>query len=67
MGEFEVLERDGLARIGRLSTPHGPIETPALLPVIQPDPTRQPVVPREIRRRFGLKAVITSSYITYRG
>ncbi len=36
--DFEVLERDGLGRIGRLATPHGPIETPALLPVVHPDP-----------------------------
>ncbi|MCI4326895.1 MAG: tRNA guanosine(15) transglycosylase TgtA [Thermoplasmata archaeon] len=66
MGDFELLARDGLARIGRLSTPHGPIETPALLPVVHPDPARQPVPPRELRRRFGLGAVITSSYIIWR-
>lgn len=66
MTDFEVLERDGLARLGRLVTPHGPIATPALLPVVHPDPTRQPVPPEEMRRRFGLGAVITSSYITWR-
>jgi 7-cyano-7-deazaguanine tRNA-ribosyltransferase len=66
MGEFELLERDGLARLGRLPTPHGAIETPALLPVVHPDPARQPVSPTEIRGRFGLSAVITSSYITWR-
>ncbi|MCI4330670.1 MAG: tRNA guanosine(15) transglycosylase TgtA [Thermoplasmata archaeon] len=66
MGGFELRERDGLARIGRLETPHGAIETPALLPVIHPDPTRQPVAPTELRRRFGLGAVITSAYITWR-
>jgi 7-cyano-7-deazaguanine tRNA-ribosyltransferase len=66
MGEFELLARDGLARIGRFSTPHGPIETPALLPVVHPDPSRQPVSPTELRRRFGLGAVITSSYIIWR-
>jgi 7-cyano-7-deazaguanine tRNA-ribosyltransferase len=64
--EFEVLERDGLGRIGRLGTPHGPIETPALLPVVHPDPARQPVPPEEFRRRLGLGGVITSSYITWR-
>ncbi len=30
---FEVLARDGLARRGRLTTPHGVIETPAFAPV----------------------------------
>jgi len=64
--DFEVLERDGLARLGRLATPHGAIETPALLPVVHPDPARQPVPPEEMRRRLGLGAVITSAYITWR-
>ncbi|AGA29764.1 tRNA guanosine(34) transglycosylase Tgt [Singulisphaera acidiphila] len=33
--EFQVLHRDpaSLARRGRLSTPHGPVETPAFMPV----------------------------------
>ena len=66
MGNFEVLERDGLARLGRFDTPHGPIETPALLPVVHPDPDRQPVPPLEMRRRLGVRAVITSSYIIWR-
>ncbi len=30
---FEVLARDGEARRGRLSTPHGAVETPAFMPV----------------------------------
>src|SRR5688572_12034623 len=30
---FEVQATDGAARIGRLSTAHGPVETPALVPV----------------------------------
>ncbi len=66
MGAFEVLERDGLARRGRLETPHGPIETPALLPVVHPDPSRQPVPPAEMRTRLGVRAVIASAYITWR-
>jgi len=66
MGVFELLERDGLARRGQLETPHGPLETPALLPVVHPDPARQPVPPEEMRSRFGIRAVITSSYITWR-
>jgi 7-cyano-7-deazaguanine tRNA-ribosyltransferase len=66
MMDFELLERDGLARRGRFTTPHGPIETPALLPVVHPDPTRQPVAPQEMRTRLGIGAVITSAYITWR-
>ena len=66
MAGFELLERDGLARLGRLDTPHGPIETPALLPVVHPDPERQSVPPAEMRARLGVGAVITSSYIIWR-
>lgn len=66
MIDFELLDRDGLARRGRFTTPHGPIETPALLPVVHPDPARQPVAPEEMRTRLGIGAVITSAYITWR-
>jgi queuine tRNA-ribosyltransferase len=30
---FELLGRDGRARTGRLATPHGPVRTPAFMPV----------------------------------
>ena len=30
---FEVRDRDGLARCGSLSLPHGEVETPAFVPV----------------------------------
>src|SRR6266705_3255026 len=30
---FELLGRDGKARTGRLTTPHGPVQTPAFMPV----------------------------------
>jgi 7-cyano-7-deazaguanine tRNA-ribosyltransferase len=63
---FELLERDGFARLGRFPTPHGMVETPALLPVVHPDPARQPIPPREMREKFGIRAVITSAYITWR-
>ena len=66
MMDFELLDRDGLARLGRFSTPHGVIETPALLPVVHPDPARQPVAPEQMRTRLGVGAVITSAYITWR-
>ncbi len=66
MAEFEVLERDGLGRLGRLTTPHGDLETPALLPVVHPERARQPWAPSELARRLGLRAVITSAYLTWR-
>ena len=30
---FEILARDGAARCGRLLTGHGPVETPAFIPL----------------------------------
>lgn len=66
MIDFEVRARDGFARVGRFSTPHGVVETPALLPVVHPDPRQQPIPPSEMAERFGLPAVITSSYIAWR-
>jgi 7-cyano-7-deazaguanine tRNA-ribosyltransferase len=66
VADFEVLERDGLARLGRLATPHGFVETPALLPVVHPERLRQPWAPSELARRLGIRAVITSAYLTWR-
>lgn len=63
---FETLRRDGLARIGRLATPHGPISTPALLPVLHPDRRRQTIPAAELRSGFGMNAAITSAYILWR-
>ena len=58
---FEILKRDGLARIGRFQTRAGVIETPALLPVVNPKIATVP--PRELYDEFGFRALITNSYI----
>lgn len=58
---FEVRERDGLGRIGLLTTAHGKLATPALLPVVNPN--RLTVPPSELRERFGFNGLITNSYI----
>lgn len=60
-GSFELVERDGLARICTLSTRHGKIETPALLPVI--NPKFGYVTPTELKETFGADGVITNSYL----
>jgi 7-cyano-7-deazaguanine tRNA-ribosyltransferase len=61
---FELLGRDGGARLGKWVTPHGEVRTPALLPVIHPG---QQVIPaREMHDKFGVQMVITNSYITWR-
>ena len=58
---FEIVERDLLARVGRLKTKSGKVETPVLLPVVNPNV--QPIPPKEILEKFGCKALITNAYI----
>ena len=76
---FEIIRRDGLARIGKFTTKSGKtMETPALLPVVNPkirtveprelydrfgNPKIRTVEPRELYDRFGFRALITNSYI----
>jgi 7-cyano-7-deazaguanine tRNA-ribosyltransferase len=59
--EFEIRERDLLARIGRLKTKSGTVETPAFLPVI--NPSRLAVTPREMFTDFGCRILITNAHI----
>ncbi len=58
---FEVTDRDGLARLGILATPHGKVATPALLPVVNPN--RPVILPAELASRFGAEILITNAYI----
>ena len=58
---FEVKEKDLLARIGKLKTKSGTVETPLLFPVI--NPSIQPVTPKRLREEFGFEAIITNAYI----
>jgi 7-cyano-7-deazaguanine tRNA-ribosyltransferase len=58
---FEVLEKDLLGRIGKLQTKRGVVETPLLLPVV--NPMLQVVSPKELGEAFGCKAVITNAYL----
>lgn len=61
---FELRDRDGLGRLGRLTTPHGTIDTPTLLPVVNPNQLL--ISPEEMRARFGAQGVITNAYILRR-
>jgi 7-cyano-7-deazaguanine tRNA-ribosyltransferase len=61
MMSFEIKEKDLLARIGKLKTRSGTIETPLLFPVV--NPVIQPISPRKIREEFGFEALITNAYI----
>ncbi len=58
---FEIRDRDILARLGRVKTKSGTIETPVLLPVINPG--IQPIPPKIINQEFGCEALITNAYI----
>ncbi len=58
---FEIKERDLCARIGKLKTKSGTIETPLLFPVI--NPAIQPIPPKILQETFGCKALITNAYI----
>jgi 7-cyano-7-deazaguanine tRNA-ribosyltransferase len=60
---FEILHKDCAGRIGRLETRHGIIETPTIMPVVNPN--IQTIKPSELRK-FGAEMIITNSYIIYR-
>ena len=63
MQKFEIIDKDAMGRICRIETPHGRIETPTILPVINPN---IPFIKAEEMKKFGAQAVITNSYIIYR-
>lgn len=58
---FEVKDKDLLARIGKLKTKSGTIETPLLFPVV--NPPIQPISPKILREEFDFEAIITNAYI----
>ena len=58
---FEVKIKDLLGRIGKLKTKSGIIETPALLPVI--NPRKLDIKPKQFFEEFGYKALITNAYL----
>ena len=64
LGLFEVTQRDGAARVGRLHTRHGALTTPMLLPVVNPN--LRTIEPREMWERYGVDALITNSYIIWK-
>jgi len=57
---FDVEARDGAARAGRLTTPHGVVETPCFMPV-GTKATVKAVEPRELRE-LGAQVVLANTY-----
>jgi len=60
---FSIQKKDGLARIGLLLTKHGKIQTPILLPVINPN---LQILHLDEMVRCGAEAFITNAYLLYR-
>lgn len=58
---FQIAAKDLLGRIGRLQTKRGTVETPVLLPVV--NPLLQPISPVAMSRDFGCKAIIANAYL----
>jgi len=59
---FEMLDRDAFGRLGVLKTNHGDINTPTVLPVV--NPFRETLTPSEIIGA-GASALITNAFILY--
>ncbi|MEM0124587.1 MAG: tRNA-guanine transglycosylase, partial [Candidatus Micrarchaeaceae archaeon] len=60
---MQMFFREGLARIGKFKTPHGEIETPTVMPVINPNLN---FLSEQDLKSLGVQAVITNSYIIKR-
>tara|TARA_B100000959_G_scaffold121038_1_gene127199 strand:+ start:2199 stop:3920 length:1722 start_codon:yes stop_codon:yes gene_type:complete len=60
---FEISKRDGLARLGKIKTKHGVLDTPTLLPVVNP---KILTLSMEELRECGAQGLITNSYIIYK-
>jgi 7-cyano-7-deazaguanine tRNA-ribosyltransferase len=58
---FEIKARDGLGKIGVFHTKHGDVQTPALMPVINPN--QMIITPSELKKIFNCQVLITNSYI----
>jgi 7-cyano-7-deazaguanine tRNA-ribosyltransferase len=64
-GVFEVRDYDGLGRRGELTVPRADatIETPALMPVVNPHV--QTLDPAKLESEFGAEILITNSYVLH--
>jgi 7-cyano-7-deazaguanine tRNA-ribosyltransferase len=59
---FEILHKDLGGRIGKLTTPHGTVETPVLMPVVNP---HLQIIPASRLAEMGTTMMITNSYIIH--
>jgi 7-cyano-7-deazaguanine tRNA-ribosyltransferase len=61
---FEIRAKDGLGRIGRLDINGKPVETPMVMPVV--NPKKAEITPKELQDRFKAPMIITNAYIIYK-
>ncbi|MCS4542491.1 MAG: tRNA guanosine(15) transglycosylase TgtA [Euryarchaeota archaeon] len=57
---FEIKVRDAMGRVGILKTPHGTVQTPTLMPVVNP---QRMVVPAKKLSDFGIQMVMVNAYL----
>src|SRR3989338_5937005 len=60
VGQFKILYKDGKARVGQLTTPHGVIETPNFNPV-GTQATVKAMSPSDLRE-IGVQMVLANTY-----
>ena len=60
---FDISKRDGLARLGKIKTKHGVLDTPTLLPVVNP---KILTLSMDELKECGAQGLITNSYIIYK-
>ncbi|RPF42708.1 tRNA-guanine transglycosylase [Thermodesulfitimonas autotrophica] len=60
---FEILKQDGAARLGRLYTPHGVVDTPVFMPV-GTQGTVKAMTPEELRA-LGAQMILANTYHLY--
>ncbi|MBI3625454.1 MAG: tRNA guanosine(34) transglycosylase Tgt [Candidatus Rokubacteria bacterium] len=58
--KFELLKTDGAARVARLSTAHGPVDTPAFMPVGTQGSVKS-LTPEDLRRT-GAQILLANTY-----
>jgi 7-cyano-7-deazaguanine tRNA-ribosyltransferase len=61
---FEIRSKDLLGRLGLLRTKSGTLQTPLLLPVVNPN--SQTIPAKSLKDTFGFDALITNSYLVWR-
>ena len=61
---FEVKHRDAAGRCGVLKVRNREVETPFIFPVVNPN--KMIITPKEMRKYYGVEAIITNAYILYR-